>query len=233
MPGLLCLYLVSIVFYLGSSSVSITLVYFENFHFSPPPVEFLFRHQALLKREAQLDELFSNLRIIHIGLFFLPYVWGFIIIVKRMSSLTYKFLRLFLSLVKLPGSEEKFYWFCVNYATQILVRRMWWSSSARLLYTAFNSSFRADTSSSKSNCFSVFLSTFNPCLQHSLPLVMKQGFSHGPSVTALHSSALYRTVAEDWLPPTHAGVTPIREEPTYQSSNMNCVGKEFAQVALN
>lgn len=73
-PGLLCLYLVSIVvFYLESSSVSITLVYFEPFHFSPPPVEFLFRDLDLLKREAQPDELFSKLRIIHIGLFFLPY----------------------------------------------------------------------------------------------------------------------------------------------------------------
>lgn len=83
--------------------------------------------------------------------------WGFIIMVRKMFSFSYKFWRWLLSFVKLSGSEEKSYQLWVNCYTQISLRRMWISNSARLLYMPVNIYFRVNTPSSKSNYFSVFV----------------------------------------------------------------------------
>lgn len=85
------------------------------------------------------------------------WAWGFIIMVREMFTFSYIFQRWLLSFIKLPGSEEKCYQFWVNCYTQISLRRMWISNSARLLYILVNICFRVNTPSSKSNYFSVFI----------------------------------------------------------------------------
>lgn len=136
------------------------------------------------------------------------------IIVRRMSRRSYKFLRLFLSLVKPSGSEEKFYQFGANCCTQISLRRTWIRNSARLLTYAFQYSFQSKHTLIKIKWLLCF---FCPPLTHVCNArFLWRGFSRGPSAAALNSSWLYRTgplAAEGWLSPTHACVTPFLGEP--------------------
>lgn len=121
------------------------------------------------------------------------WTWGFIIMVRKMFSFLYKFWRWLLSFFKLSGSEEKCYQFWVNCYTQISLRRMWISHSARLIY-AGQYLFQSKHTLIKMKLLQWFycLSLTCVCSAHFL-WWFKQNFSHDFSVTALNSQWLYRT----------------------------------------
>lgn len=157
MPGLVCLHLVSIVVcYFGASSVWITLVYFEPFLLHLPTLpsssSLIFCLDTWAYKGRQ-PSLMSSLVTWENTL----WAWGCIVMGKKMFSFSYKFWRWLLCFVKSSCSEEKCYQFWVNCYTQMSLRRLWISKSARLLYMPVNICFRVNIPSSKSDDFSVFI----------------------------------------------------------------------------
>lgn len=62
-----------------------------------------------LAKERQSNVQVGDLGTTYLKLFFLLHIWGFIVIMRTTSKLSYKFLKQFLSLAKLLLSEEKVY----------------------------------------------------------------------------------------------------------------------------